>query len=181
MTQMESCMDTKVAPKETVESQDNYNFVQLSRQYLQDMRRLTRKNPLAQEILLYFVEHMGRTTNAIVCSYQTLMEVTGSSRATVGRALKVLRDDRWLESVKIGTATAYAVNARVFWQAARNQKDYAFFTATVIAASSEQPSDFHLKAKENLRHIPFVEIRDRILIDADEELPPPDQKDLNLT
>jgi hypothetical protein len=169
---------------ETAEShagKDNFNFVQLSRAYLKEMRSLTRKSPLAQEILLYLVEHMGRTSNAVVCSYSTLQEVTGVGRTSVAKAIRILKEDSWVEAVKIGNATAYAVNARVFWQAARNQKQYAIFQATVIASASEQSSDFKEKASTALRHIPFVEFKkERILIDQSEALPPPDQQDLSL-
>ena len=55
------------------------------------MRKLARKSPIAHEILYYLVEHMGRTTNAVVCSYTTLCEVTGVSRPTVGRAQSFLK------------------------------------------------------------------------------------------
>lgn len=158
---------------------ENFNFVQVSRSHLEQMRKLTRKSPLAQEILLYLVENMGRTTNAVVCSYVTLQEITGMSRSSVANAIKLLKDDNWLEAVKVGSATAYAVNARVFWQAARNQKQYAIFQATIIASASEQPSDFREKAETSLKHIPFVEIKDRLIVGAD-ELPPPDQQDLEL-
>ncbi|EFB5776120.1 plasmid replication initiation protein, partial [Escherichia coli] len=105
--------------------QDNYNFVQVSRAYLKEWRALTRKSPIASEILMYLIENMGRTTNAVVCSYTTLMEITGVSRASVARAVKILKEDRWMQAVKIGNATAYCVNAKAFWQAGRNQKKYA--------------------------------------------------------
>ena len=97
--------------------QDNYNFVQVSRAYLKEWRALTRKSPIASEILMYLIENMGRTTNAVVCSYTTLMEITGVSRASVARAVKILKEDRWMQAVKIGNATAYCVNAKAFWQA----------------------------------------------------------------
>ena len=108
------------SPGETIESHggnENFNFVQLSRSYLHQMRKLARKSPIAHEILYYLVEHMGRTTNAVVCSYTTLCEITGVSRPTVGRAIKLLKDDQWIDTVKIGNANAYCVNERVFWQA----------------------------------------------------------------
>lgn len=159
---------------------ENYNFVQVTRSYLSQMRKLTRKSPLAQEILLYLVENMGRTSNAVVCSYSTLQEVTGMGRTSVSGAIKLLKEENWLEAVKIGSATAYAVNARVFWQAGRNQKQYAIFEATVIASSSDQTSDFHEKTKQSLVHIPFVKMNERISIDSNEKLPPPDQTDLDL-
>jgi len=161
------------------EVKDNYNFVQVSRAYLTQMRLLARKSPIANEILLYLVEHMGRTTNAVVCSYKTLQEVTGLSRTSVANAIKLLKEDNWIDAVKIGNATAYCVNERVFWQAARNQRQYAIFSATVIASASEQESDYHLKAKTKLTHIPFIEESER-LISKSEDLPPPDQRDLEL-
>ena len=135
---------------------------------------------MAHEILYYLVEHMGRTTNAVVCSRNVLAEVTGCSIATVGRAIRVLKDDNWIDTVKIGNASAYCVNERAFWQAGRNQRQYAVFSATVIAAASEQDSDFREKAKQKLTYIPIIEDDDRMLINSDESLPPPDQTDLEL-
>ncbi|EAP9626449.1 plasmid replication initiation protein [Salmonella enterica] len=164
---------------EIPEGKDNYNFVQVNRAYLREWRNLTRKNPLSSEILMYLVENMGKTSNAVICSYVTLTEVTGVSRSSVARAVKLLKDDRWLESIKIGNATAYCINAAVFWQAQRNHKKYAIFQATAIASATEQDSDFHEKAKQPLRFIPFVGKEERMLV-SDEELPPPDQTDLDL-
>lgn len=173
-------MSLNESNSETLESQEkNYDFVQVSRQYLKQMRSLARKSPLAHEILYYLVEHMGRTTNAVVVSYNTLCEVTGVSRPTVGRAIKLLKDDNWIDAVKIGNATAYCVNARAFWQARRNQRQYAVFQATVIASESEQESNFREKAKQPLTYVPILGERERA-ITSDEVLDPPDQTDLDL-
>ncbi|MQU46146.1 plasmid replication initiation protein [Pseudomonas helleri] len=170
------------SPEETPEShdvRDNYNFVQISRSYLTQMRKLARASPIAHEILYYLVEHMGRTTNAVVCSYGTLCEVTGVSRPTVGRAIKLLKDENWIDTVKIGNASAYCVNERVFWQAGRNQRKYAVFSATVIASASEQDNNFKEKAKQKLTYIPIIE-DNNIAVTGKDELPPPDQQDLDI-
>ncbi|EBV4848735.1 TPA: replication/maintenance protein RepL [Salmonella enterica] len=175
-------MSADKSPDETTQSHpspDNVNFVQLSRGYLQQMRKLARKSPIAHEILYYLVEHMGRTTNAVVCSYTTLCEITGVSRPTVGRAIKLLKEDNWIDTIKIGNSNAYCVNEKVFWQAGRNQRKYAIFSATVIASASEQDSDYAEKAKQKLTYIPIIEPSD-IPITGNEELPPPDQGDLDL-
>jgi len=159
---------------------DNFDFVQVSRAYLKDWRALTKKSPLGSEILMYLIETMGKTTNAVVCSYLTLTEITGVSRTSVARAIKILKEDRWIEAVKIGNATAYAVNASVFWQSKRNQKQYAIFQATVVASSSEQEKGYN--KKKPLRHIPFVgedPVKQRVIV-SNEQLPPPDQADLDL-
>lgn len=157
----------------------NYNFVQISKGYLQSMRKLARKNPLAHEILYYFVEHMGVTTNAVVCSYRTLCEVTGVSRPTVGRAIKILKDENWVDAVKIGNATAYAVNERVFWQSGRANRKYAIFSATVIASASEQENDYHERAKHKLTHIPVIEDSEITMVN-NEKLTPPDQNEMDV-
>ena len=153
-------MSSVASGSETSQSQegkDNFNFVQLSRNYLKQLRNLARKSPIAHEILYYLVEHMGKTTNAVICSYATLCEVTGVSRPTVGRAIKLLKDDNWIDTVKVGNANAYCVNEKVFWQAGRNQRKYAIFSATVIASESEQDEGFQEKAKQKLDYIPIVE------------------------
>ena len=97
-----------------VSSVENYNFVQLNRSYMKQMRELARRNPVAMQILFYLVEHMGKSTNAVVCSYKTLCEVTDLSRTSVAKAIKHLKDDNWLDAIKIGNATAYCVNERAF-------------------------------------------------------------------
>ncbi|MCX3506454.1 plasmid replication initiation protein, partial [Escherichia coli] len=83
--------------------------------------------------------------------------ITGVSRPTVGRAIKLLKDDNWIDTVKVGNANAYCVNEKVFWQAGRNQRKYAIFSATVIASESEQDEGFQEKAKQKLNYIPIVE------------------------
>lgn len=170
---------TKIESQVETEECQNLDFVQVSRTYLKEWRALTRKNPLASEILMYLIEHMGRTTNAVVCSYVTLTEVTGMSRSSVARAMRVLKDDAWIDAVKIGNATAYGINARAFWQASRNQKKYAIFQATVIASATEQDAGVVDQATP-LRYIPFVGAQGARLIPTNEPLPPPDQQDLQL-
>lgn len=158
---------------------ENHNFVQLSRAYLKQMRLLARKSPVAHEILYYLVENMGRTTNAVVCSRKLLSEVTGCSVATVGRAIRTLKDDNWIDAVKIGSASAYCVNERAFWQSGRNQRKYAVFSATVIACESEQEAGFDDRKREKLTYIPVIENGDISVVGSD-ELEPPDQGDLQV-
>lgn len=156
---------------------DNYDFVQLSRGYLRDWRKLSISKPLAAGVLMYLIENMGRTSNAIICSYKTLQEVTGYSRPSIARAIKVLKEGNWIDTVKIGSATAYCVNERVAWQAARNQRKYAIFSATVVASESEQEPDSLEEVKHDLKYIPVIRSGEQAVV-TNEDLPPPDQKDL---
>ncbi|MGP4988832.1 hypothetical protein, partial [Pseudoalteromonas nigrifaciens] len=67
-----------------------------------------------------------------------------------------------------------------FWQAGRNQKQYAIFSATVVASSEEQGDDFREKATHDLKYIPMVKKDERIQINTNEVLPPPDQTEIDL-
>jgi hypothetical protein len=161
------------------EEKDNYNFVQLNKSYLTEMRGLARKSPAGMQILLYLTQHMGRTTNAVVCSYRTLQEVTNLGRSSVATAIKILKRDNWVDAIKIGNATAYCINERALWQAGRNQRKYAKFSATVIANEYEQDSDYHQKAKTKLTHVPVIE-DEEITSVTNEALPPPDQNEMDI-
>lgn len=120
----------------------NLNFVQLYKQHLMDLRRLTSKDSNALTILLIMVEKMNKQ-NALVISQRNLEKITGKSRTTVHRAIKVLREERFIEVIKIGTANAYVVNANVFWQDDHEKKNkFAIFDATVVASLDEQDQEY---------------------------------------
>ena len=138
-------IDPKLAPKE------NANFVQIKDNSLKAIQGLIQKSPVSAQILFFFIEKMGKLNNSVICSYQTLMEVTGYSRPTVARAIKHLKDNNWIDTIKVGSATAYCVNAQIAWRAANNQRHYAIFSSTVVATSTENP-DF--EGDRKLRNIP---------------------------
>lgn len=138
-------IDPKLAPKE------NANFVQIKDNSLRAIQGLIQKSPVSAQILFFFIEKMGKLNNSVICSYQTLMEVTGYSRPTVARAIKHLKDNNWIDTIKVGSATAYCVNAQIAWRAANNQRHYAIFSSTVVATSTENP-DF--EGDRKLRNIP---------------------------
>ena len=156
----------------------NANFVQLNKTSLTDWRGLIRSNPVAVEIMYFFLEKMGRD-NAVVCSYKVLEEITHTSRATVGRAIKALRSGNWVDTVKLGSATAYVVNEKVAWQTHASKRKYAIFSATVVATDSENKAIKRLDDQTKLRRVPIVMQHERGLVN-DEDITPPDQKELDL-
>lgn len=143
---------SKVEISPNLAPRENHNFVQIKNQYLKDIQNLIADSPVSAQILFFFIEKMGRYNNSVVCSYQTLIEITGYSRATIGRSIKYLKEHRWIDTVKVGSATAYCVNAQVAWRSANNERHYAIFSSTVVATSSEQNTDYLINKK--LKHIP---------------------------
>jgi predicted DNA-binding transcriptional regulator AlpA len=170
-----------ISRKETEErlNKKSANFVQVSRSIMRDMRNLADCNKLALKILMLLGEKMN-TQNAIVISQKTLCQLLGKGRTSVYNAIKYLEDEKWIKTLKIGTANAYVVNSQVFWTTDLKKQQYAMFSATVITAASEQeisPEDWN--AIET-KHFPFINTKnERPLLD-DSDLPPPDQKDIDL-
>lgn len=148
----------------------NLDFVQITRKQMSEVRRLARINNLAFELLFMMAEKMDRQ-NAVVMSFKVMKEITGKSRSALHNAIKVLKDEQWVQVIKIGSASAYVLNASVFWSDQAHRK-YTVFQATVIASFSEQ--DKELKENFNkikLKRIPILIPPERALIaDSNEKI-----------
>ena len=133
----------------------NQNFVQLYKQELLELRALTAKDPTAMGLLLMLVEKMNKQ-NAVVMSQKTMMKITGKSQPTITRAIRTLKDSQFIQVVKIGTANAYVINSKVFWQSGVNGK-YPTFNATVVASGDEQEKNY-IENWEGvkLKHVPLL-------------------------
>lgn len=161
----------------------NFNFVQVEKRTMKDLRILTVEHPKAAGLLFLLGEKMNKQ-NAIVMSQQTMIGLTGWSRPTVIRAVKTLQDGRWLQIIRIGTANAYVINNAVFWQDSRDKK-MATFRAQIVVSADEQDESFEQMRKLKLRHLPFAELQEAQETGADvliagEKLPPPDQEEMDL-
>lgn len=127
------------------EAQANTNtgFVQLYRKPMRSFRKIIRGNPVAAEIFYFLLEHMDRG-NSLACSYATLQEITGTSKSTVTRAIKFLKQEQHLSVSKMGNCNVYHINADIAWTTWGNGKKYAKFNATIVLAESEQESSLEL-------------------------------------
>jgi len=156
----------------------NLNFVQIDRRVMASHRELMISSPVAAVILSALTEYMDKG-NAIVISYSTLQEITGYSRASVGKAISKLKKDNWIQAIKIGTANVYLVNSAAFWTASNKGKYFSKFHATVIASANEQSLEIDKLKAVKLKGMPIVHRNERAIVGT-EELPPPDQSDLEL-
>lgn len=130
--------------KEEIEEKrkKNLNFVQLYKKELMELRALNAKDPNALTILLIMVEKMNKQ-NALMISQKNLIKILKKSKPTVSRAIAALKESKFLDVIKVGTANAYIINSNVFWQDNALLKDKAaIFTATVIASGEEQDKKY---------------------------------------
>lgn len=161
-----------------IENGKNLNFVQIDRRVMAAHRQLISDSPVSAVVLSVITEYMDKG-NALVVSYAMLQEMTGYSRASIGNAIKKLKADKWIQAVKIGTANAYRVNSAAFWTANRKGKYYSQFHATVLASASEQAASIQKLNSLKLNQLPLSRSNERIIL-GNEEIPPPDQSDMEL-
>ncbi|PHE66705.1 replication protein, partial [Bacillus pseudomycoides] len=75
--------------KQKEEEKKNYNFIQLYRDNMPELRWLMTKQPFASSLLFFILEHMDNR-NALACSYSVFEDYFAKSRMTIYRAIKIL-------------------------------------------------------------------------------------------
>jgi hypothetical protein len=152
----------------------NYDFVQVSRKHLDDLDDLAFKSAPARKVLTCLVKAMNKQ-NSVMVSQDSLAKLTILSKPTIKRAIALLREQNWIEVLKVGTANIYRVNSSVFWQA-RADGRWASFSAEVLINFDEQDEHTKLQPPDvKLRHIPYVQANEDVIVtgpDLGQEDPP---------
>lgn len=118
------------------EEKRNRNFVMLYRNHMPELRWLMKKSGIASGILNFILEHMD-STNALICSYQVFIDYFETSESTVTRAIKLLKDNGFIDILKSGTSNVYIVNQDVAWTSWDSQKKYCRFDGRVLISATE--------------------------------------------
>ena len=137
----------------------NSDFVQLSKIYMDETVSLANHAPAAFMVLMTLVKQMNKV-NSVMISNESLERICGVSNSTIKRAIKILREQQWIDVLKVGTSNVYRVNSNVFWQDRADGK-WASFQAQVVLNFDEQDETTKKKpVKSWTRHIPLVEADD---------------------
>lgn len=141
----------------------NQGFVQVSRKYLDDLDELAFRSPAARKLLTTLVKTMNRQ-NAVMVSQASLVKLTGLSSPTIKRSVALLREQQWIEVLKVGTSNVYRINSSVFWTA-RADGRWASFAAEVIVNFDEQDEITKAApANPRLRHIPVLTADEDVVV-----------------
>ena len=151
-------------------------YYMMSRQAEKNLRNIQRESPSAALMFSVIREHMQIGTNAVTVSQAALGQILNLSRSTISRASKYLADNQYVQIVKTGNVSTYVVNEQVAFAGSAGQRK-AVFSATVIAHECEQDEGWEKVQK--LKAVPLIYEDERVILGAD-ELPPPDQNDLDL-
>lgn len=139
---------------------------------------LIHKHPSAALLLHILVANMDEKA-ALVASHKLLSELCGVSIMTVRRALTTLKDQNFIQTVRIGSerggVLGYVVNSRIAWADSRDNLKYAAFSARVLVTSTEQTEPLD---GPPLRQVPQMD-PDDIQLPHGPGLPPPKQDNLD--
>lgn len=157
------------------EKPPTFGWLQFEKKGLKELQKLAMRSPAAMGTLMYLVNHMSRS-NALVVSQAAIAKELATSRETVNKAIKLLKDHNFIEAIKAGGTTVYVVNSRVAWQGNRGER-YASFGADVIALEIEQLDA--IDERPALKTVPKLHVGERLLV-GNEPTEPPDQGELEL-
>lgn len=137
------------------QEQKNSNFVMMYREHMPEIRWLMKTSGIASGILNFIMEHMDNK-NALICSQQVLIDYFEVSRPTVARAIKLLKDNGFIDVLKSGTSNVYIVNQEIAWTSWNNSRKYCKFDGNILISATEN-KDYHYRNQFDK----FKELRER--------------------
>jgi len=152
-------------------------YYMMSRSAEKNLRALQKANPAAALVFSVIRENMQIGTNAVTISNPALAAILGKSTRTIARATKHLADHAYVQVIKTGNTNTYVVNEQVAFAGSAGQRK-AVFSTTLVAHEVEQEEGWDQVKK--LKAVPVIYEDERAIM-GNEELPPPDQVDLDLT
>ena len=111
---------------------------------------LMKQSPYAYCIMDFLASNMDNY-NAVICSYKVMQERFGYSQATVKRAIRLLKEHRYIDVKKSGTSNVYMLNKHLYWNSWGTNYAYAEFDAKVIISASEQDKETQAQIKTEIQ------------------------------
>ena len=128
----------------------NSNFIMMYREHMTEIRWLINKSGKAANILNFILEHMDYN-NALMCSYQVFMDYFEISHSTVVRAIKLLKENGFIDVLKSGTSNVYIVNQEIAWTSWDNKKKYCKFNGNILISAKENKDYQYRKQFDRLK------------------------------
>lgn len=113
------------------------NFLQVNKDSYKAEDWLMKESPVAYRLLRFLAQNMDNY-NALICSYVVLQETLGYSRATLSRAVKLLKEKKFVQILKSGVTNIYIINKELYWQSYGSNFSRCEFNAKIVISSEEQ-------------------------------------------
>lgn len=136
-------------------------FYQVNQDMTKERLWLIGEYPRAYQILV-FMEGQMDDYNALVASYKVFAEVLNMSLSTVTRNIRVLREHKFIDIYKSGTANVYVINRRLSWKSWGTNYKYAKFDAKIILSQSEQETFAKKIVSDKIKVVDVVDVLEEI-------------------
>lgn len=136
--------------KKQEKEKKNTNFVMIYREHMPEIRWLMKQSRYASNIFNFILEHMDYN-NTLMCSYQVFMDYFEISKPTVTRAIKLLKENGFVDILKSGTSNVYIVNQEIAWTSWDNQKKYCKFNGNILISAKENKDYEYRKQFDRLK------------------------------
>lgn len=122
--------------QEQEQKEKNYNFIQLYKDHMPEIRWLMSNHAFASNLLFFIIEHMDNR-NTLACSYAVFEDYFRKSRTTIYRGVKLLQDNGFVDVLKMGTSNVYSVNQDLAWTDKNTNKKYAKYDGKILVSKKE--------------------------------------------
>lgn len=129
--------------KQNEERRKNYNFIQLYRNHIPEMRWLMTNHQLASSVLFFILEHMDNR-NALVCSYSIFEDYFKKHKTTIYRNFKIIEENGFIDILKIGNSNVYVINEDLAWSDSNDKKKFAKYDGKILVSKKEN-KDYEYK------------------------------------
>jgi len=123
------------------------DFTQWNNKVYKLEEQIMKKSATAYRVFKFLVHHMDKY-NGVVVSYETIGDFLEISKTSVYRAIKLLKDNKFIDVYKTGNANVYAVNHNIVWKNFGNRMKYSKFGANVILSFDQQEENMKKRIKE---------------------------------
>ena len=134
------------------------SFLQTNKEQYAYEDWLMKESPSAYRVLRFLTQNMDNY-NALVCSQAVISQVLSYKRETVARAIKLLKEHKFIDVVRTGGSNVYMVNKMLYWNSWGSNYAYAEFGAKIIVTSTEQDNETKEKIKTQIKRRTEVQVK----------------------
>lgn len=143
-------------------------FLQVNQENYKAEDWLMKTSPAAYRLFRFITQNMDNY-NALMCSYRVFEESLGYKQSTIFRAVKLLKEKKFIQTVKSGTNNVYFVNKELYWHSYGTNYARAEFGAKIIVSASEQEPEEQEKIKLKAKRYKSLETEEKSIEVSDVE------------
>jgi len=128
-----------------------------------------RESPPAYRLLRFIAQNMDNY-NALMCSYKVFQESLGYGRATIARAVKLLKEKNFIRIAKSGTANIYLVNKQLYWHSYGTNYARAEFGAKIIVTADEQEPEDRKQIEFDVKRQKILDVKETTCVEEEPNL-----------